>query len=217
MDKIYILALIPALLFFSCGGTPASRNHSHTEVDITPQIAEPYTIIDFKGKESDGQIPTWVNLYLDGGAKNIEILTPYHDRFVFVSRNAGANFNALMLWTEGFSPELDFPRMAAARVDARLTYTVPFPDAEYGAFYETLIRAASDAPWQGATKEDDFWILRRYSDSEAWEFMILVSIEKSVFTSQLNRIFDSVSPSPQPSRDQISAANRIKDRFFEGF
>ena len=165
----------------------------------------------------------------------METLEFYEDRFVFISRNEGSNFNALTNWAEGFLPDLDFPRLAAARIQARFSSGVPHPDYEYGAFFVTLVRTASDAQWTGAIKEDDFWIRRKYlpapeetfdeddnpdaslQEREAWEFLILVTIEKELFASQLEEVFENIRPSPQPTKDQTAAISRVKERVFEGF
>ena len=207
----------------------------------------PYIIVNHKNKAAGESIPKWVNCLLEEGIGEVENLAAYEGRYVFVSRNEGNNFNALTQWKEGFSPELDFPRLAAARIEARFLSGVSHPDHEYGAFFEALIRAASDAPWKGAVREDDFWLRRRYFSEdennpdmpgntagqtpenaelqtanypparESWDFLILVTIEKSLFASQLDAVFRNTKPNPPPKRDQVNAANRVKDRFFDGF
>jgi hypothetical protein len=177
----------------------------------------PHTITDYKNKNRGGTIPEWVSIWLDSGVFMVENLDAYRDRFVFVARNEANNFIALNLWKDGFSAELDFPRLAAARIEKRLGVAVENPDQGYGAFYEALVRAASDFPWAGAVREDDFWTLRQFGETENWEFLILVTIDRSLFASQLNKVFEAVNPNPAPTRDQRTAFNRVKDNFFNGF
>ena len=244
--KLLLPAIIAGVIFVSCTGNPGRRVLNFTETPVKTQTPSPFIINDYKDKANGGVIPEWVLLWLNSGTNEtgihrIEAMDEYPERYVFIHRNEGNNFIALTQWSKGFLPELDFPRLAAARIEARFSTSVPFPDYEYGAFYDALIRAASDAPWKGAVREDDFWIRREYIYSgeedalaagddnllmtgqgpppirESWEFLILVTMENTLFTSQLNEIFSSVKPSPQPSREQISAANKVKDRFFEGF
>jgi len=185
--------------------------------------------MDHKNKSNRGSIPDWVSLYLDEGVRGVETLDAYQDRHVFISRNEGNNFSALNQWTKGFLPELDFPRLAAVRIEKRFGSGVPFPDQEYGSFYEELIRASSDAPWIGAVREDDFWVLKKVffpeeeaapglsRESEIWEFFILVTMEKKLFVSQLNTIFRTIEPKPRPTKEQTAAAARVRERFFTGF
>jgi len=247
MNKILLSVILTALLLGSCAGRPGKRILTSSEMPDIPEDRDSYKITDYKDKINGENIPEWVNIYLNSGARELETLNAYQDRYVFVGRNEGNNFNALSQWSRRFSPVLDFPRMAGARIEARLSAGVTFPDEEYGSFYETLVCAAFDAPWAGAVREDDFWIKREFSaapdgsnpqtggsdetddgytgtasggpprDNEIWEFLILVTIEKNIFASQLDKIFKSIIPKPQPARDQTNAANRVKDRFFDGF
>jgi hypothetical protein len=226
MNRFFFPAILGAVLFVSCAGIQGRQGG---QIDSPPETIEivdtpeSFIITDFRNYSGGGFIPEWVSRYLDGGVREHEAMDEYQGFHVFVSRNEGTNFNALKLWTDGFSPELDFPRLAAARIEARFGSSVPHPGNEYGAFYESLVRTASDFQWTGMWKEDDFWIRRQYpggeeeDERETWEFLILVIIEKNLFASQLDTVFKDINPSPQPSKDQITAANRVKDRFFEGF
>jgi len=223
MKKLFLTAVFVTLLFGSC------RSEAERPVVEPPRAPEParnpapHTITDYRNKAQGGAIPEWVSLWLDSGAFMVENLDAYRDRYVFVARNEANNFNALNLWKDGFSAELDFPRLAAARIEKRLASVVTDPDESYGAFYETLIRAASDFSWMGAIREDDFWTLRQFPTGdggipeENWEFQILVTIERSFFASQLDRIFQTINPNPPPSRDQRTTINRVKERFLDGF
>jgi len=217
-------------IFASCAGGPGKQFQASMENSQTAAAPGPYVIIDYKNKAAGGTIPEWVNRWLRGGSSGVETLVAYRDRYAFVARSEGNNFNALSQWNEGFSPDLDFPRLAAARIEDRFTSPLSFPDNDYGSFFEALIRAASDASWTGAEREDDFWIYRKFlspgttgddqnpqASNESWEFMILLTIDKSLFASQLDAVFKDIKPSPLPSKSQIAAANRVKDRFYDGF
>jgi len=261
MDKTLLSVLLAALLFASCAGNSSRRSQNFTADPEAEEAPGSFIITDYKNKSTGEKTPEWVELWLNSGngsqdgselrqtirsrlasgIHRIETLDEYQDRYVFISWNEGSNFNALTQWTKGFSAELDFPRLAAARIEARLIASVPFPDDEYGSFFETLIRAASDSSWTGAVKEDDFWILRSYLPGSgeyetplgfnspetegrppppprgAWEFLILVTINKTHFAAQLDDIFRRMNPRPTPSRDQINAANRVKEHFFDDF
>jgi len=232
MNKI-LLSVIPALLLLSACVSDADRriHHPH-EIPEVLETLRPFAIIDFKNKAEGQNMPEWVSYWLEGGVHAIETLDAYEGRLVFISRNEGSNFNALAQWANWFSPELDFPRLAASRIEARFLSGVSHPDHIYGDFFVTLIRAASDAPWTGAVKEDYFWIRREFYPveddfpeavdaapllQEDWKFLVLVTIDEAYFSSQLNTIFRTIRPNPQPTRDQLSAANRVIERFFEGF
>jgi hypothetical protein len=221
MNKALIPLILGAVFLSSCITNSDRRTYKLPEIPEETRNPRTFTIIDYKNKSIGEAVPEWVNLYLDSGLREVETLRTYQGSFAFVQRNEGNNFNALQLWKDNFSVELDFPRLAAARIEAR--FSVPYPDEEYGAFYEALIRAASDASWTGATTGDDFWIRKRYpaneteSEQENLEFLILVTMEKSRFSSQLEKIFQSINPVPPPDKNQIAAINRVKEQFFEKF
>ena len=244
MNKVLYSVIWAAVLITSCSGGPG-RQVLDLYDSIEPiETPEPYTITDYKNKVSGGTIPEWVSLFYDSGIRGVETLDAYRDRFVFISRNEGSNFKALNLWVEGFSVEQDFPRLASARIGTRFSSSVPHPDIEYGSFFITLVRSASDTIWNGAAKTDDFWILRKFPpkpeedgedgylspdtgdwpdtpaenrETERWEFLILVIMEKTLFASQLEGIYRNMNSLPPPTRDQVTAANRVRDRFYEGF
>ena len=232
MKKIIFSAISVLWLFCACVSEADRRAMAHNEIPEAMAAPRPFVISDFKNKAEGQSMPEWVSRWLEGGANAVEALAAFEGRYVFIGRNEGTNFNALMQWAEWFSAELDFPRLAAARIEARFLSGVTRPDNVYGAFFLALIRAASDARWSGAVKEDYFWIRREFypveddffEGSEAdnlvnedWKFMILVTIDETFFTAQLDAVFRSVNPSPPPTRDQVAAANRVKERFFDGF
>jgi len=229
MKWILPAAVIGAFLFVSCAGGPAKQFQSFAETPQAAEAPESFLITDYKDMAAGGTIPEWVSSWFDGGSIEVETLNAYSNRYTFVAQCEGNSFSALTQWSAGFSPELDFPRLAAARIETRFSSAAPLPDNEYGSFYEALIRAASDAPWTGAVREDDFWVRRKFyspqkSDedqtaqaNENWEFLILITIDKTLFTSQLYTVFQDIKASPKPTKVQIAAANRVKDRFFEGF
>jgi len=222
--NIFHTYLISGLVLLSaCTTNSGGRAYELPVIPDETKTARIFTIIDYKNKITGDAIPEWVNAYLNSGLREVEALRSYQGNYVFVNRNEGNNFNALQLWKDNFSADLDFPRLAAARIEARFSASVPYPDDEYGAFYEELIRAASDASWTGAITKDDFWSRKNYPPSETeselenWEFLILVTIEKSLFSSQLEKIFENIKLIPPPDKTQIAAINRVKAQFFEAF
>jgi len=223
MNRFLFSLILGAAFLSSCITDSGRRAYELPAIPEEPKIPRTFTILDYKNKAKGEAIPEWVNLYFDSGLRGVETLKPYQDSYVFVHKNEGNNFNALQLWKDNFSAELDFPRLAATRIEARFSAAVPYPDEEYGAFYEALIRAASDASWTGAKTEDDFWVFKRYhpneteGEQENWEFLVLVTIDKSSFSSQLKTVFEKINPTPPPGENQIAAANRVKEQFFEKF
>ena len=223
MRRLWLSAVITAAFFLSCAGEPAQPVYGVYDPPEAESAAREYFIIDYKNKIRGEPIPEWVTLWLASGNRAVETLSAFQNSFVFVHANEGSNLRALELWRDSFNAELDFPRLAAARIEERLNSAASYPDAAFGAFYEELIRAASDTPWEGAVKASDFWVLKKNlaneieDESESLDFMILVTIEKTSFTSQMEAVFGRLEPNPSPLKEQIAAANELKAHFYQGF
>ncbi|GHU72011.1 hypothetical protein FACS189450_09000 [Spirochaetia bacterium] len=195
------------------------------------QPPEPFQIIDYQDRAKEGKIPEWVDSYLAEGIRGVENIPEFQNKYVFIGLSEGVNFNALSQWEEAFSPAQDLARLIAFRIGARFTTAVQSdPDDTYGEFFETMIKGASDAQYQGAVKETGFWILRlspaKETDEESeeqevnrevYDFLVLISIDKKQLESQINAIFNAAKENINPRKDQAAAINRIGENFFEGF
>jgi hypothetical protein len=214
-----------ALMLFACAGEPPQKTERPAPALPPPQKPREYRITGYKGGADGGEIPGWAARYLEGGNAAVEALDEFQGRRVFVAHIRGSNFKALEQWNSFFSAELDFPRLAALRLEQRFTEAAGgFPDTAYGSYFETMIRAASDAEWHGPVREDDFWLARAYTDQapetggtetgEGYDFMILVTIEKDLLASQIQALLGSLNPQPPPTKDQAAAAERVRDQLF---
>ena len=222
--------LLLLMVFFSGCGVRQIRQPPLREEDQPTIHYISWEILDYRNKDIGASIPAWVNYYLEGNIQQIENLTEFYNHFIFISSNTGTNFNALEQWMHAFSTDQDFARLVAARMENRfLNAAVLYPDDEYGSYFETLIRTASDAQWTGAVRISDFWLLRNFTGPgyieddelpETWErydFLVLISVEKNVITPQIVKILQGVRPPVPLSRDQRNAVNRIQENFFDGF
>jgi hypothetical protein len=199
-----------------------------------------WQIIESQNGPGENGIPAWVRSYLDGGVRGIEALDTYHDKYVFIGKNRGDNFNALQQWANGFTVAQDLPRLIVRRVERRLVATaVLYPDDEYGEYYAYMIKRVSDEEYPGAVKEYVFWTKQTRIPSEAeieetadpetltenvivdyadrYEFLILFTIDKDAFQAQIQNIMANIKTTTAPTRDQTTAINKIRLTFFEGF
>jgi hypothetical protein len=219
------LGLWLVLFLAACAGDPAGQSEGRAETEEEAGEEPVYRLTDYKTMAGGGGVPGWVEYYLDGNIAALETLEEYQDRYVFIARSRGTNFRALEQWVRGFSVELDFARLAAVRIERRFTQAASgFPDTVFGRYFEALIRAASDASWEGAVKEDDFWLKGFYQGAdgnaaggESYDFLILVTVDKTLLASQIQPLLSGVKPQAPMSRDQLAAVDRVRERFFEGF
>jgi hypothetical protein len=218
-------AVFLALFLAACVSDPGRQGENRPEPEEDAGSEPVYHLTDYKTRAEGGTFPTWVERYLEGNIAAVEALEEYQDRYVFIAHSRGTNFRALEQWSRNFSVELDFARLAAVRIEKRFTQAaLGFPDTVFGRYFETLIRAASDASWEGSMKEDDFWLKGFYQEidgntngGESYDFMILVTIDKTLLASQIQPLLIGVNPRAPMSGDQLTAVNRLRDRFFEGF
>ncbi|GHV55658.1 hypothetical protein AGMMS49579_19070 [Spirochaetia bacterium] len=245
--KIPIIAgivLACSLVFTGC--VSGSRATALKVPAQGPQAGEKrpqsFQIIDYQTRTAGADIPEWVNRYLAESARGVEKLAEFEDKYIFVGKGEGVNFNALRQWEMAFSPAQDFPRLVASRIEARIIGAAQnaILDDTYGPFFEALIKEASDAQYQGAVMETSFWVKLLFSPDEAgaeneeneeserigvnrevYDFLILISIDKNQLESQIIAIFDaareSIPTNPKPRRDQTAAINRLRQYFFIGF
>jgi hypothetical protein len=220
-----VWAVFLALFLAACAGDPARQSEGRPETEEEAGDEPVYYLTDYKTRTEGGAVPKWVAYYLEKNIAALEALEEYQDRYVFIARSRGTNFRALEQWAKGFSVELDFARLAAMRIEKRFTQAASgFPDSVFGRYFEALIRAASDASWEGAVKEDDFWLKGFYQEAdgnaaggESYDFVLLVTVDKALLASQIQPLLLGVASQVSMSRDQLAAVGRVRERFFEGF
>jgi hypothetical protein len=189
-------------------------------------LPETINITESKNGTASAPLPEWLGRFLSGGIGEVEALEPYQNKYVFIGKNRGTHFKALEQWAEGFTVFQDFPRLVAARLENRmLAPAALYPDDEYGAYFETLIKNASGAEYSPTLKEDTFWIKRRIEREsgdeaqvlEIYEFFVLISIDKALLQSRVRELMANAKPAIPPTRAQSAAINRVQQNFFEGF
>jgi hypothetical protein len=213
------IPLIGAVLISACSSAP------ETPVDLGPPPAyqERNSIAEIIDYEKD--MPEWADRYINTGLAGIEALPEYAGRHVFVSRQIGNNLKSLQLWAAGFSAERDLPRLIAARIQKRfIADSNGNPGDAYGRYFEAVIKNASNAVFQGASREDSFWIKKRIFEDdgvspagEVYEYLVMASIDRETLQQQINMLLTISRADKPPTREQSAAAMRLRLNFYEGF
>ncbi|MDR2663451.1 MAG: hypothetical protein LBC31_10695 [Treponema sp.] len=218
--------LVVLALLSACASRPAAIPPAITGPGWNLPQKETYSIANYRGSESGEEIPGWVNLYLEGGIAGLEAMDEFAETYVFVAENSGMNFNALAQWSLRFSPDQDIAQLVARRVQARFPGSdTGSPDYEYGRYFENLVRAAADTLYEGAERRGDFWFQKEYpagdgenpEEGETSVFLILVTIDKTTLRNQLDPVLAQAVEGIEPTRDQLSAINRLRTSFFDRF
>jgi len=233
--------LLAALLFAACtsgkGKILFIPDPAQNEQQEQPGLSKSWQIIESQSDSGEDGFPAWVRGYFDGGVTRIEALDAYRDKYVFIGKNRGDNANALQQWARGFTVAQDLPRLIVQRVERRFVAAAAlYPDDEYGEYYARMIKRISDEEYPKAVKEDIFWTKQRRIPAEAkieenadsetplenvtvdrYEFLLLFSIDREAFQSQIQEIMADIKTAIAPTKDQTTAINKIRLTFFEGF
>jgi hypothetical protein len=213
------IPLIGAFLVTACSATPEMP----VDLGPIPVYRERNSIAEIIDYESD--MPEWVNRYITAGREGIEALPEYTGRYVFVSRQIGNSLGPLRLWAAGFSLERDFPRLVSARIQERfITGGNGNPGDEYGRYFETVVKNASDTAFPGASRESSFWIKKRIfaedgtsPAEEVYEYLIITSIGRETLQRQINMLLITARSDKPLTREQSAASMRLRLNFYEGF
>jgi hypothetical protein len=179
-------------------------------------------------RQSGVRLPAWAEAYLAGGDAAVERLGGQIDGLpaavgvrVFVAEQAAPSADALRRWGEEFSVEGNFARLVFLRTRKRLTEgEAANPDETYGAFYEALLKRVAASRWPAAQRLGDCLLPVRYQDGtgrEGYVCLVLTAIGRAEFEAGMTALLDEASASGPFSRDEASAINALKSRFFEGF
>jgi len=231
MNKKLFLAvfLFCTLILYSCAGRKKNTPLvivPETKTEIENNISSLIGIDDItetKRGPGNSDLPDWIIIYNNGGTDAIERTEQYSGKYCFVGRNEGVNFEALSIWAENYNETKAFTRLAAARIEKRLTSKAAlYPDDEYGAFYEKFIKKSYDAEYAGTNIEDSFWV-KKPGTSEAngfqdtYEFFAFISIDKTIMQDIIKKMIAETHAAVTPTRAQNNAINNIQLHFFEGF
>jgi hypothetical protein len=227
MKKKFLLAVFSlCTLVISCPGknppliiipnTANKKNETNYSIGIDD-------IIETKDGRGKKTLPEWLMTYNSGGIDAVEKMEQYGGKYCFVGRNKNNNFEALTKWAENYQETSAFTRLAAARIESRLTLNINlYPDDEYGAFYERLVKKSYETEYPDAVMEDTYWI-KKTETSEAngvhdtYEFFAFVIIDKTIMQDVIKKMIADARADLDPTRAQNIAINNIQQHFFEGF
>jgi len=172
-------------------------------------------------------MPEWLLAFIDGGTEAVEMLDAFGDEYVFMGINEGENFTALNKWAENFSAEQDFAMLAATRIENRMILTATlFPDDEYGAFFETLVKNAYGQVYTGAEKVDVYWVRIRTSNEdgalrnpppEIYKFFVLFTIKRDTMQTIIKSMMTQARAAVPLRGSQAASVHRLQQNFFTDF
>ena len=213
-----MLFLITVFLSFSCIG----QNKPFIPIpDFSVFNTEKKIDIDNIIETKDGVpvylMPEWLLTFANGGNKAVEQLNSYRDKYIFVGMSENENFIALNKWAENFTTAQDLAVLAAIRIEERMISSASlYPDDEYGAFFETMVKIAYSTAYQDAVKEEIYWF-KKGTVPEIYNFFILISIDRNTMQLIIRNMMSQAHAAASPSGSQATSVNRLRNTFFEGF
>jgi hypothetical protein len=201
---------------------------------IAPPVRPSYTILEYK--DASGEMPLWLQYYLDADEKFVETLPDYADDYIFVINEKGIGLAALAKWSDYFRIEQDFSPAVFLRVYNRLLLeSAGRPDYFLGDFFEHFLKKIAGHLFDGAGRVDDYWLKVSYernsSDAdelydilengtvirEEYRYYILAKINKNSFQQELTRLFAAAYAEVTPTKLQEDMLLRLQNTLFAGF
>jgi hypothetical protein len=90
-----------------------------------------------------------------------------------------------------------------------------YPDDEYGRFFEIFIKDAYSTEYQGAIKEEIYWI--KHSVPETYHFFLLITIDQNTMQTTVRSMMAQANAAVVLSGSQAASVNRLLQAFFEDF
>jgi len=219
---LFTVFFLYAISFFSCAGRNYSRYIPIPDGDfLGPEVMFDFgNITGTRDGVSGFNMPEWLFAYINGGNREIERMFSFSGKYAFVGFSEGNNLSAMTRWAENFSAERDFSILAATRIERRLINAAAlYPDDEYGAFFERMVKTAYGTRYSGAVKEDTYWITVNYGStpSETYVFFVLLSIDRTQMQAVVSNMISESVAAVTLTRTQHNSINRLRNNFFEGF
>jgi hypothetical protein len=220
------------LIAVSC----ATRQNAEGQFEeaIVLSVPRSYTVLEYKN--TSGEIPQWLQYYLDADEKLVETLPDYTNDYIFVVNEKGVGLSALAKWSEYFRIEQDFSHAVFLRMYNRLlAESGGRPDYYLGDFFEIFLKKIAGHVFSGASREDDYWIKvsfeRDFADidtadedmesaaepGEEFRYYILSKINRIPFQEEIMVLFATAYSEVTPDKLQTGVISRLQSTLFSGF
>jgi hypothetical protein len=243
MERVVKLALSVVLLVFlgACTGLKANKADSafySTAAAAEADVAELTRVLDYAGKTDGAILPEWVREYLSADEGALEKTPQFYGTYCFVARADFDGLTPLTQWSESFDKDMDFPELVMSRVYKTLqksSAALGSPYAVYGEYSDKLVSTVKNTIFTDVNKNEQVWLLAEYAEPSEnaetenldgqngdagqalYSYLVLLTMEKESFTTQMQLILDSVEIEGKAGRQQLAAWNRLKNSFFEIF
>jgi hypothetical protein len=191
MLAVAALVAVAIVAVAGCASSPAQKAAQSVSSSQKTEV------LDDKGAAFGISTPEWVTAYIMNGNSAVQKLPAYKDKYCFVVENNDSNKDFAVAWVQNASG----PQQIAAKISTTVSSSASNAlEGEKGSDLEASLKAASEqlsnASFNGATKEADWWQIVRNTATNVTEcraFALWVIDRKSLdnqVAAAIQRIID---------------------------
>jgi hypothetical protein len=153
-----------------CASAPKSSDSTQPKLPPPPEPTQKTEVLDEKGAAFGITTPEWVMAAVQGGNSAVQKLSLYKDKYCFVVEQYDANRDYAVAWVQNASgPQAIAQKVSTAVVSNARNYLSGEKGGDVESFLSSATEQLSNASFNGATKEADWWQIIRNKDTGVTE------------------------------------------------
>jgi len=211
-----VLAVMIVALIASCGTKAPLRKGD--------------VLLEDKGTAYGIKTPKWVEMAVVGSYRDIEKLSDFKNKTVFIAQFEAQNLQSAQLLAERMQADTEITRYLSTRVkDAFKGANVADADSKnFGAYGERFVTSVGEAKFSGFRMDADWWVkVQTYTpenkpDKQIYRVIQLWAIDDTMLQKQFDILLSQLAgtdqqPTPEQKRAMDLVQNTVtKDFFGEG-
>ena len=182
-------------------------------------------LLEDKGTAYGIKTPQWVELAVVGSYRDIEKLSDYKDKTVFIAQFEAQNLQSAQLLAERMQADTEIARYLSTRVkDAFKGANVANADSEnFGAYGERFVASVGEATFSGFRMEADWWVkVQTYTpenrpDKQLYRVIQLWAIDKTMLQKQFDILLAQLTETEEPTPEQKRAIDLVQNTAAKDF
>jgi hypothetical protein len=183
-----------------------------------PPLRKGEILIEDKGTTYGIKTPKWVELAVVGNFRDIEKLSDFKDKTVFIAQFEAQNLQSAQLLAERMQADTEIARYLSTRVkDAFKGANVADADSKhFGAYGERFVVSVGQAKFSGFRMEADWWVkVQTYTpenrpDKQVYRVIQLWTIDRAMLQRQFDIIIAQLTETEQPTEEQRRAIDLVQ-------
>lgn len=208
-----VLAVMVVALIASCGTKAPLRKGD--------------VLLEDKGTAYGIKTPKWVEMAVVGSYRDIEKLSDFKNKTVFIAQFEAQNLQSAQLLAERMQADTEITRYLSTRVkDAFKGANVADADSKnFGAYGERFVTSVGEAKFSGFRMDADWWVkVQTYTsenkpDKQIYRVIQLWAIDNTMLQKQFDILLSQLAgtdqqPTPEQKRAMDLVQNTVTKDFF---